>query len=174
MKLLLPKVEFWVRLLLSLGSLAFGLSFNSYDFQTPTRLVTYVPHHNTPIGIPNFVSPQAGCYWSGVGGQIFNRDNRPQAGLIVRITGSLEGRSINLSAVSGSALQFGPGGYEIQLGDHPVSSAALQLRLYNTAGVPQSGAVTVRLYDTCVANLTVINMRQVELTRFQYLPLLSR
>jgi hypothetical protein len=148
-----------------------GLAF--FEPGTQQTLTTYVPQTGTPTAISNFVNPQAGCNWVGVGGQIFKKSGAPDTGLVVRISGTLEGRPINVSAVSGSSLQFGPGGYDLALGNHPAAGDTLWLQLTDLAGRPKSGEIRVPTFGTCNKNLTVINLVQTTFTKLNFLPLVT-
>lgn len=165
-------VWLWLRKALPAGVVLAGLVFSPPAQQT--GLTLYVTQPGTPAHIPNFVNPSAGCSWTGIGGQVFTEGGQPATGLIVRIGGTLEGRTINQSAVTGSAVQFGPGGYEVTLSDHPVASTSVYMQLYDVAGRSLSGRVLVRLVNNCQQNLTVINLKQTTFSDLMYLPLLSR
>ncbi len=137
-------------------------------------LTIYAPQPVTPTYIPNFIEPQAGCNWAGVGGQIFNQWGLPENGLVVRVSGMLEGNDRMEYTLSGSSQQFGAGGYEIALADHTLNADGLRLQLFDLAGEAKSPVVVVRLSGNCQQNLTVVNFRQVTFDHFLYLPNLHR
>ena len=89
----------------------------------------YMFQRGTPAAIPNFIDSGAGCNWAGVGGQVFDQSGVPMSGLIVKVSGTLEGRQIQYYVFTGSSQHFGPGGYELKLADHPISSSTLELLL---------------------------------------------
>ncbi len=119
----------------------------------------------TPVGTANFVEPNAGCNWLGVGGQVFESTERPVSGMIVEVSGVLMGEPVLLLALTGSNTALGPGGYQIKLADQPVeSSGSLWIQLYDLNGNPKSDKVYFDTYggeDACDRNLIVINFAQV-------------
>lgn len=161
-------------LLTALVLLSLALAPHKEASASFASLTIYTPQPITPTYISNFVDPQAGCDWAGVGGQVFNQRGLPENGLVVRISGLLEGSNRVEYALSGSSQQFGAGGYEIALADHALNSDGLQLQLFDLAGEAKSPVVIVRLSSNCQQNLTVVNFRQVTFTRFLYLPVLHR
>jgi hypothetical protein len=134
----------------------------------------YMYQRGTPAAISNFVDIGAGCNWAGVGGQIFDSSGAPMAGLIVKVSGWLEGRYIQYTVYTGSSQHFGPGGYELKLADHPVSSFTLELLLLDAAGEPLSGKNLLQTYGNCQQNLLVVNLMPRLIENPVYLPVISR
>lgn len=134
----------------------------------------YLFQRGTPAAIPNFIDIGAGCNWAGIGGQVFDQAGLPTAGLIVKVSGALEGRQILQYVYTGSSQHFGPGGFDLKLADHPVSSNTLQLLLLNAAGEPLSGRFFLHTYNTCQQNLLVVNLMPVAIENPVYLPVISR
>jgi hypothetical protein len=118
----------------------------------------------TPVETANFVDPQAGCNWLGVGGQVFAGSDKPVTGMIVEIGGTLNGDPVLLLALTGDSTVLGPGGYVIKLADKPVTSeGSLWVQLFDLNGVPVSEKVNINTYggeNACERNLIVINYSQ--------------
>jgi hypothetical protein len=136
--------------------------------------VVYALQWGTPAAIPNFVDLTAGCNWAGIGGQIFNRTGSPMNGLLVKISGTLEGRPILKYVYTGSSQYFGPGGFDLKLADRPTSGRALTLQLLNAAGEPRSAVFQLSTYANCQQNLLVVNLVETSLDQSVYLPLITR
>ena len=98
----------------------------------------YVFHNGTPVAIQNFVFPELGCDWMGIGGQAFDQQGEVVTGLIVKVSGTLEGNDVLQFAMTGNAQQLGPGGFGIRLSDRPIASqGTLLFQLFDLNGVPQ-------------------------------------
>jgi hypothetical protein len=138
------------------------------------RITLYLAQPGTPAAIPNFINPGAGCNWWGVGGQVFNEAGRPEPGLVLRVSGAVDGVAINQTMISGSSLSFGAGGFDLQLANHLPNTAALNLQVFDTAGRAQSGVIPLAVYRTCSQNLLVVNLRQRSYNRFGFLPWVRR
>jgi hypothetical protein len=132
-----------------------------------------VPQAGTPAGIANFIQPEGGCNWSGIGGQVFDRDGAPVTGLVVKLAGSLESQEVLIYAVTGGALQFGPGGYLIPLADHLVSTnGQVSLQILDLTGNELSSPVPIFTHDLCGRNLLLVNIRELVIKEKLYLPLI--
>lgn len=116
----------------------------------------------SPTLIQNFVNDQ-GCEWMGVFGQIFNLDNQPILELAVRLGGELEGLDpIDMTALSGSAPDLGPGAYLFNIADQPIASeGTLWIQLDDGGGNPLSDRIYLNTSDSCTENLVMVNWRQV-------------
>ena len=127
----------------------------------------------TPVAIPNFIQPEAGCDWLGVGGQVFDRTGLPVSGLVVRVTGTLEGNAISRFALTGGSTQLGPGGFEIPLTNHPVDSyGAIQLQLFDLAGAARSNSFALNPYQSCEQNLILVNLIEAPVNNHWYFPII--
>jgi hypothetical protein len=137
--------------------------------------IVYTIQPGTPIGIQNFVLPEAGCNWAGVGGQVFDRIGSPVSGLIVKINGTIEGNPVLVYAVTGSSLQLGAGGYDVFLSDHPIATQSLLfLQLFDVTGVPLSSTIPLETVSSCTRNLLLVNLVEKSLDFQRYLPFISR
>ena len=76
----------------------------------PTPLpVRYGVQYGTPAGLANFVAPEAGCAWFGIGGQAFDLSGNPVSSLVVEVGGVLAGKEISKLSMSGSSSSIGSG-----------------------------------------------------------------
>lgn len=101
------------------------------------------------------------CDFMGVAGQALNDEGAPVVGLQVRITGNLAGTTLDLLSITGSAQDYGPGGYEIQIADAPVASTGtVFLQLLNVSGVPLSDVIAFDTKNDCGQNLILMNFSQ--------------
>lgn len=106
--------------------------------------------------------PTRECSWMGVAGRIFDIQNRPVKGIRVAVTGFLGGRQIELLSLSGTALQYGPSGYEFTLAEAPIASTGrLTIQLFDQSDLPLSPAVTFDTYAECESNLVLVDFKQV-------------
>jgi hypothetical protein len=126
----------------------------------------------TPVQTANFLLPEAGCDWMGVGGQVFSRNDRPIGGLIVEVGGTLDGLPVLYLSMTGDSTALGPGGYEIKLADQPVASqGTLWLQLHDLNGTPQSERIYFDTYSgegECENNLIIINFRELRTEPLDY------
>ncbi len=154
--------------------LLWGLSTCAPDRARAAADLFYFPQAGTPVNIGNFVQPEAGCAWTGVGGQVFDVNGAPVNGLVVKLSGAFGNQSILRYAVSGSSQQFGEGGFDLYLSDSPMVANTLSVQLIDISGAAQSQPVMILTSNLCSANLVVINFRQVDLSRALFLPLVRK
>jgi hypothetical protein len=150
-----------------------GLCFQTGSAQVGTTL--FVPQKGTPIGIQNFVHIDKGCNWSGIGGQVFNKSGTPLTGLVIKLAGKLEGQNILYYAVTGGSVQFGPGGFLIDLADHPVASKyTATLQVLEITGLEKSAPISLITYGDCAHNLLLVNIRELPLLNPVYFPAIRK
>jgi hypothetical protein len=154
-------------------------TLEAVETSQPEITYRFVPQTGTPIGIENFLHPEAGCSWMGVGGQVFSQNDRPINDLIVEVGGSLEGSPILLLTMTGDSTALGPGGYEVRLAEKTVATqGSLWLQLHDLNGKPQSEKVYFDTYngdDACEKNLVIINFNELRKGPVvQYLPSIFR
>jgi len=102
------------------------------------------------------------CKWMGVAGHVVDMQDRPATGITVQLVGSLNRRYVEQTSLTGTALAYGPSGYEFTLTDTPVSSIkSLSVYLLDQAGLPLSEKVNFDTIDDCTKNLVLINFKQV-------------
>jgi len=104
-----------------------------------------------------------GCSWMGVGGRVYDLAGGPATKIEVQLFGILDGKLLNETSLTGTALQYGPSGFEFTLGNKTVaSSQKLWIRLVDQSGVPLSDRIFFDTYAECFKNLIVINFKQVK------------
>ena len=65
--------------------------------------------------------------------------------------------------MTGTAPEYGKGGYEFVLADQPIASTnTLWIQLLDQADLPLSDKIYFSTYDTCEQNLILINFQQVK------------
>lgn len=121
--------------------------------------LAYVVQVGNPIYLASTIyHSDLGCSFLGVGGQAFDIDGSPVQGYAIRLTGNLNGDFIEFLTLTGAATQYGPGGYEVQIGDLPADSTnSLQIVLLNQESVPISEPVFFDTFDDCNRNVVLIN-----------------
>lgn len=98
----------------------------------------------------------------GVAGRVVDLQNRPATGITIQLVGTLNRKYIEQTSLTGTALAYGPSGYEFSLSDQPISSAGLlSIRLLDQAGLLLSEKVIFDTYVECDKNLVLINFKQV-------------
>lgn len=155
---------------------------NTPQPQTPTATETQLP---TGVSIPptaTFVSaypfalqgqptgidasvlyPERACKWMGVGGQVVDLQGRPVTGITVQLGGTLNGKAIDQTTLTGLATKYGDAGYEFELAKEPTAtSQTLWVRLVDQARLPLSGKVFFDTYAECEKSLIIVNFRQVK------------
>jgi len=118
----------------------------------------------SPVAISSLAfHPDAGCEWMSVAGQVVDMSDAPiSTGILIQLHGTLGGRSLNLTSLTGVAPQFGPSGYEIILADRPIASkGSLYLQMFDQAGIQLSDKVYFDTYAECNRNLIIIKFEQV-------------
>lgn len=90
-----------------------------------------------------------------------DQNNSPIVGIVVRLTGYLNGKSIDMTNLSGINLEYGKAGFEFYLGDTPIASNKdLYVQLLDQAGLPLSEQIYIRTYDDCSKNLVLIRFKK--------------
>ena len=109
------------------------------------------------------LDPTHGCNWMGVGGRVYDLQNGPATKIEVELFGILDDKLLNETSLTGTALQYGPSGFEFTLGAKTIaSSQRLWIRLVDQSGVPLSDRIFFDTYAECYKNLIVINFKQVK------------
>jgi len=102
-----------------------------------------------------------GCNWQGVGGTVQDANGSDITGMVLRLTGTLGGKPINLTTVSGVSPDYGKSGYEFKLGDTPVASVdPLTLQLLDQGGLPLAKNVYIVTYNDCKKNLILVRFKK--------------
>lgn len=117
-----------------------------------------------PAAMANTVfHPGEGCDWQGVAGRVVDLQGRPVVGVVIKLVGFYDGRTVDMNTLSGGAAAwYGESGYEFVLGEKPISTnATLSIQLLDQALIPLSKRVIFSTYSTCDKNLILINFKQV-------------
>jgi len=102
-----------------------------------------------------------GCNWQGVGGTVDDANGSPIVGMVIRLTGTLAGKPVNLTTVSGVSPDYGKSGYEFALGTTPVASKdPLTLQLLDQAGLPLANNVYIITSSSCTKNLILVRFKK--------------
>lgn len=144
---------------------------------TPRPEPFFVLQPGNPIPLENFLKPDLGCNWMGVGGQIFDLQGLPMTNYLIQIEGELDSGKISLLALTGGTPQLGPGGYLLEIASHPIeSSGKLYLQVLDLAGRVLSDKVFITTYSECEKNFILLNFSQtlVNMNNTIYLPSITR
>lgn len=135
---------------------------------TPVVSPTRTPK---PTGLPYGVTVNAlesttyradtSCAMMYVAGQALDSRNNPAMGLIVKLGGSVPGKSFNETTLTGIAVAYGPGGFEFELGIPPAASKnTLWVQLFDQANAPMSEQIYLTTYAECNRNLIYVRFKQ--------------
>jgi len=107
------------------------------------------------------IHPDLACNWAGIGGTVDDESSSPVIGMVVVLRGFLDGKSVDLTTVTGINKEYGPSGYEFVLGDAPISSnKTLYVQLVDQSGIPLSDKIEVTTYDDCSKNLILVRFKK--------------
>lgn len=126
---------------------------------SPTRTESpfrFTVQGDAPIAVKN-VFNQAGCAWMGIGGQVYDLNDRPIIAYVVH----LEGGGRDEDSLTGSKPQYGPGGYEFRLADEPKQTTGVyRIQLRDAQGAGLSDWIPIDTYGDCLKNVLVVNFLQ--------------
>jgi hypothetical protein len=140
-----------------------------------TEIPSYNLQPGSPVSMANIFHPEMGCSWMGVGGQVIGESGQPVGMLMVELGGILDGKVIEAFTLSGSASQWGPGGFEFQISDTPIATQdELWVRLHSLDGVLLSDKVFFETFEDCEQNAIMVNFihRGAVIFADIYLPLI--
>lgn len=144
---------------------------------TPTPTEPPLPYALQPgamISLPAFTHSASGCAWMGVGGQVIAEDGQPVKNLVVSVTGTKDGQPAEWMGYTGLATAYGPGGYEIQLGNQ-AAQAVFSIQLFDLNGNPLSDPFQFTTSADCGQNLMLINFsHNLNLKPAVLLPFITR
>ncbi len=104
----------------------------------------------------------SGCDWIAVGGQVFDLQGAPIQNLVLHLEGLWDGAAVSRDALSGSAAQYGPAGFEFVLGTKPLASTqAIWIQLLDATRKQISPRIYLDTYPDCARNLILVNFVQV-------------
>jgi hypothetical protein len=125
----------------------------------------YIVQVGTPLGTANFIHPEAGCNWAGIGGQVFDLKGEAVTGLVVQVGGVLSGAEFLSLGITGNSPALGEGGYEVKLADHPIATnGTLWVQLFDVSGNPLSHRIFIETFDVCDHNFILLNFTEVQAT----------
>ena len=130
---------------------------------TITATTTPLPYHLqsvNPVYLQNFVHPEAGCNWMGVGGQVFDKQGNPTPNLVVWVMGMVDGQVIEQVVLTGTTAgdSYGKAGYEAVLSTKPLNTEnVFSIQILNLDGDVLSERVFFPTSDQCDENLIIIN-----------------
>ena len=102
-----------------------------------------------------------GCNWQGVGGTVDDQNSSPIIGIVVRLGGTYNDKSIELTTVSGISPEYGKSGFEFVLGETPINSRdKLYVQLLDQAGLPLSEKIYFDTSSDCKKNLVLIRFKK--------------
>jgi hypothetical protein len=112
--------------------------------------------NNQPSYLKNYANT-AGCNWMGIAGQVFDLSGNVMLNLLVH----LEGGGLNADAVTGSRIEYGPGGYELFLGAPAKDTTnTFRVQLRSAQGQPLSDVYVINTFADCNKNLILVNFVQ--------------
>lgn len=126
---------------------------------TPTPAAPPKPYALQPgamITLPAFTHADAGCAWMGLAGQVIGEDGQPVKNLVISVSAVQNGVPVEWMGYTGLATAYGPGGFEIQLGNQ-VAAMELTIQLFDLDGEMLSEPFTFTTSADCQQNLTLIN-----------------
>jgi len=107
------------------------------------------------------IHPEFACNWAGIGGTVVDTNNSDIIGTVVVLRGFLDGKTVDLTTVSGINKEYGQSGYEFVLGNTPVASnKTLYVQLIDQSGVPLSDKVEVVTSSDCSKNLVIVRFKK--------------
>ncbi len=139
------------------------------NLETPEPTETNVPggfafmRQSDPQAISvNLYDASRGCGWMGVAGRVVDEQNRPVTGIRVWLRGTLDGKRVDMTSLTGTAAQYGPSGYEFTIANQPIASRGLlSVRLLDQANLPLSERVVFDTFAECEKNLILIDFKKV-------------
>ena len=137
-----------------------------FSMITPSKTATFTATPKAPFSATintiqsTIYHPEAGCNWMGVAGTVMDTRNSDVIGMVVRLVGTLNGKRIEMTQVSGITTIYGKSGFEFFLGTVPVSSNdTLYVQLLDLAGLPLSDNVYIDTFNDCNKNLVLVRFK---------------
>jgi len=107
------------------------------------------------------IHPEFACNWAGIGGTVVDTNNSDIIGTVVVLRGFLDGKTVDLTTVSGINKEYGQSGYEFVLGTAPIASnKTLYVQLIDQSGVPLSDKVEIITSGDCTKNLVIVRFKK--------------
>ncbi|HTX90329.1 MAG TPA: hypothetical protein VMC09_03845 [Anaerolineales bacterium] len=103
------------------------------------------------------IHADSACTWMGVGGTVTGVDGKPLQFQTVQLGGTLSGKTINKTMLSGSAPAYGTSGFEFVLGDTPIASTqGLWIQLFDNTGTALTDKIYFDTFTDCAKNLVMV------------------
>lgn len=129
---------------------------------TPRPEPFFALQAGNPQPLMNFLKPDLGCNWMGIGGQVFDLQNGPLSNFLVRIEGELDSTPVSVLGLTGGTPQLGPGGFLLEIASRPIeSSGMLYLQILDLEGRVLSDKVFITTYSDCERNFILVNFTQL-------------
>ncbi|NWG15021.1 MAG: hypothetical protein HXY41_00155 [Chloroflexi bacterium] len=93
-----------------------------------------------------------GCAWASLAGSVTDVSGAPLDGYQVRVSGE----GLEQTVFTGAALTYGPGGFELPLGEAP-RAAEYSVQLFDPDGAPVSDVYRVLTRADCDGNVAIIS-----------------
>lgn len=135
------------------------------DSPTPTVTPTEAPKPiavlaDAPLFSQAFLHTDLGCAWMGVAGQVFNLEGNPLSNLVVSVTGTIGGQTVEGMGYTGAATGYGPGGYEIKLANQALAGT-FWIQVLDLEGKALTDPFKFETSGRCEQNLAIVNFGQV-------------
>ena len=129
----------------------------------------------SPRLLPNFANSTQACNWMGIAGQVYEIGGPALTNIVIAVQGTLAGATVDKLGLTGLAVAYGPGGYEIQLSTQVLNSTGtLKIQAFDLNGNPLTEPVAFNTVADCQKNLIVMNFqRQINPYRY-YFPVIGR
>jgi hypothetical protein len=119
----------------------------------------------SPRYLPAFTHTDLGCAWVGLAGQVFDSTGSGVDDSLVIVSATLDGQPLEWMALSGSVLDYGPGGYEIQLANSTKNAGhPLSVQVFNLEGEPLTEPFFFSMPQDCAYNLVLVHFQEVNQT----------
>ena len=127
--------------------------------RTPTKTRSafeFTMQNDQPSYVRNFDNT-AGCGWMGIAGQVFDLNGNTMLNLLVH----LEGGGLSYDAITGAKKGYGPGGYELYIGNQVKDTTdVFRVQLRSAQGQPLSEVYVIRTLADCNKNLILVHFVQ--------------
>ena len=101
------------------------------------------------------------CNWAGIGGTVVDNNGSPVIGVVIVLRGSLDGKLVDQTTVSGINKEYGPSGFEFKIGDAPVATnKTLYVQLVDQSNIPLSDPIYVTTSADCTKNLVIVRFKK--------------
>ncbi|HOA21861.1 MAG TPA: hypothetical protein PKL82_05175 [Anaerolineaceae bacterium] len=117
----------------------------------------------TPEGLSHTLfHPEYACEdYLFIGGQVWDLQDAPLLGLVVRLGGTYGGDIVDMTVKSGSSMIYGRSGYEFALTNKQIAENKIYIQLEDESGEVLSTRTFLNVTASCQANLIIVNFKQV-------------